>query len=105
MIYPKDTLMFRESAGEATDAEGKTYEMTTVVADGSPLIRSGQTGKWYHLTWGQLIALAVRAGIDREVDEGFRLCEFCGCRTNAKMRACCETGRAVDSATSPPPTG
>lgn len=29
---------------------------------------------------------------------GYRLCEFCGCHTNAKRRACCEAGKAADTA-------
>ena len=28
--------------------------------------------------------------------EGWRACEFCGCRTNAKARACCNRGREAD---------
>src|SRR5262245_48665108 len=30
----------------------------------------------------------------------FRVCEFCQCNTNAKLRACCEEGRADDLAVS-----
>lgn len=26
----------------------------------------------------------------------FRQCEYCGCNTNAKQRACCNAGREVD---------
>jgi len=29
---------------------------------------------------------------------GYRICEFCGCNTNAALRACCEAGRAADRA-------
>lgn len=29
-------------------------------------------------------------------ENGFRICEFCGCNTNAKMRACCNEGRDAD---------
>jgi hypothetical protein len=28
--------------------------------------------------------------------DGFRKCEFCGCNTNARRRACCDRGRAAD---------
>jgi hypothetical protein len=28
--------------------------------------------------------------------DDFRRCEFCGCNTNAKMRACCAMGRVQD---------
>lgn len=27
----------------------------------------------------------------------WRKCEFCGCETNARLRACCEKGRDADS--------
>lgn len=33
---------------------------------------------------------------------GFRKCEFCGCRSNAKSRACCEKGREADKLSSAP---
>jgi len=26
----------------------------------------------------------------------FRKCEFCGCNTNARVRACCDEGRLAD---------
>jgi hypothetical protein len=29
----------------------------------------------------------------------FRRCEFCGCNTNAFVRACCDQGRAADTQT------
>jgi hypothetical protein len=30
------------------------------------------------------------------VPEGFRVCGFCHCLTNAKLRACCDAGRGED---------
>ena len=32
-----------------------------------------------------------------------RQCEFCGCRTNARLRACCENGRKADAEQTPAP--
>ena len=29
----------------------------------------------------------------------FRTCAFCGCHTNARVRACCEKGRTADGPT------
>lgn len=26
----------------------------------------------------------------------FRICEYCGCNTNASIRACCNAGRDID---------
>lgn len=34
----------------------------------------------------------------RTLDPGFRICEFCGCNTNARLRARCRAGREADSA-------
>lgn len=31
-----------------------------------------------------------------DLPQGWRLCEFCGCETNAKLRACCNAGRKDD---------
>jgi hypothetical protein len=33
---------------------------------------------------------------------GYRICEFCGCHTNAKARACCDAGRDADKALAQP---
>jgi hypothetical protein len=33
---------------------------------------------------------------DESLPLGWRRCEFCGCRTNALARACCERGRQGD---------
>lgn len=33
---------------------------------------------------------------------GYRICEFCGCHTNAKARACCDAGRDADKALAKP---
>lgn len=32
----------------------------------------------------------------RELPEGWRQCEYCGCKTNAKVRACCRRGYQAD---------
>lgn len=31
--------------------------------------------------------------------DGWRKCEFCGCETNARLRACCDKGRDADRKT------
>jgi hypothetical protein len=33
---------------------------------------------------------------------GWRKCEFCGCNTNAKVRACCQRGKDADGVIGPP---
>lgn len=32
----------------------------------------------------------------RGLPKGWRKCEFCGCETNAKLRACCDRGKDAD---------
>jgi hypothetical protein len=32
-------------------------------------------------------------GANADLPEGWRKCEFCGCNTNAKLRACCQRGK------------
>ena len=39
---------------------------------------------------------AIRKLGQKDLPEGFRQCEHCGCRTNAKLRACCDKGRNED---------
>ena len=64
-IYPSKTLFLRENVGTA--AEGKLkYEMTTIIGSNTPLIHSEQTGKWFSLTWPDILNLARAAGIDRK---------------------------------------
>lgn len=36
------------------------------------------------------------AGVKAYRRPGFRKCEFCGCNTNAALRACCDKGREAD---------
>ena len=45
---------------------------------------------------GERLDAAIDAAIARADRDGFRKCEFCGCNTNAKMRACCDAGRNKD---------
>lgn len=48
---------------------------------------------------------ALRQAISRSTEIAsytrppFRKCEFCGCNTNARVRACCDKGRAADGST------
>lgn len=42
---------------------------------------------------------AYRKSLERPTPDwnGFITCQFCGCKTNAKVRACCDKGREQDS--------
>lgn len=63
-IHERDSLFLRVACGEAK-APGVVYELNTNV-DGTPLIRSSKTGKWFSVPWRDLLRLAVDAGIDAD---------------------------------------
>ncbi len=44
----------------------------------------------------ELIAALKKVGCEFWDSDGFRTCQFCGCRTNAKMRRCCPKGTEKD---------
>jgi hypothetical protein len=65
-IHPPKTLFFRQSVGDAKDKEtGLGYEMTVNMGQYTPIVKSEQTGKWFTLSWTDIINLAVEAGIDK----------------------------------------
>ena len=61
-VYPPRSMFLRVHCGEATAGKLK-YEMATLIA-GMPIVESKQTGKWFTLSWQEIIDLAVKAGID-----------------------------------------
>lgn len=63
-IHPKRTLFFRFCVGKITDLNKDTYEMSINVSDHSPIIESKKTGKWFTLSWKDIIDLAIDMGID-----------------------------------------
>jgi len=48
-------------------------------------------------------ASALRIAAVATADTGWRSCEFCGCRTNARERVCCRRGRDTDRRNWNPP--
>lgn len=64
-IIEKDALLLRVVVGECSDDDGNSYEMTTST-DMTPLIKSHQTGRTFHLSWQDIMELAIEAGIDKE---------------------------------------
>jgi hypothetical protein len=40
--------------------------------------------------------MSAPARTEPQSPAGYRKCEFRGCNTNARMRACCEQGRQAD---------
>ena len=62
-IHPPKTMFLRIDAGEAECGKLK-YEMSNSAA-GQPIIRSHKTGKWFSLTWQDIIEMAIEKGIDK----------------------------------------
>lgn len=64
-IHPKRTMFLRNAVGEIKDEEGNKYECTTNCGGLHPIIHSEQTGKWFTLSWADIVRLAIVAGIDK----------------------------------------
>lgn len=65
-IHNKDTLFLRIDCGHATDPErGTKYELSTL-SGGSPCVRNEKNGKWFTLSWHDILNMAQFAGIDEE---------------------------------------
>lgn len=56
-------MLLRISCGDAEDEDGRRYELGTTTS-GAPCIRGGTTGKYFVVPWGELIDMAIEAGID-----------------------------------------
>lgn len=64
-IHPKKTLFLRVDVGKATDENKNTYELSTNINDNSPIVCSEKTGKWFTLSWTDIMNLARDANIDK----------------------------------------
>lgn len=64
-LYPSDTLFLRNDVGSANSSTGDAYELASNFGDHSPIVRSRQSGKWFRLSWQEIITLAVAKGIDK----------------------------------------
>ena len=66
-IHDSKSMFLREIVGTAEDPETKIkYEMTTICTTRMPLIRSKKTGKYFSLSWTNILGLAIKAGIDKK---------------------------------------
>ncbi len=63
-VHEKSTLFFRQYVGDAKSGKLQ-YEMATNMGGSTPIIESKQTGKWFTVSWQELIDLAVKAGVDK----------------------------------------
>jgi hypothetical protein len=64
-IHKAETLFFRVEVGEATGDHGRHYELTISAGSSAPIVHSKTTGKWFTLSWQDIIALAIQEGIDK----------------------------------------
>ncbi len=62
-VLPAKSLILRNAAGSAEGSDGIKYELNYSMA-GTPIIRSEKTGKWYVLSWPEILALAEDNGIN-----------------------------------------
>ena len=63
-IHKPKTLFLRDSIGTIKDDEGREYEATLNFGNKTPIIESKQTGKWFTLSWDDIVRIAITAGID-----------------------------------------
>jgi hypothetical protein len=61
-------MFLRVHVGTAKADDDTEYEMS-LISGNTPLIKSKQTGKYFQLTWPEIIDLAVAAGIDQPAEE------------------------------------
>jgi hypothetical protein len=64
-LYPPGTMFLRQNVGNATAENGDVYELTLNVGASHPIIRSEKTGRWWTVSWQELIGLAIKGGIDQ----------------------------------------
>lgn len=66
-IYDKNAMILRTHVGDAEGSLG-SYR-TSALPNGEPMIESVKTGKYYRLGWGDIIKMAIEAGINEEDSE------------------------------------
>lgn len=62
-LFSKKSMFLRTNCGTAKATDGTVYELTQSV-NGSPLVMNKTTGKYWSISWQELIDLAKAAGID-----------------------------------------
>jgi hypothetical protein len=65
-LHPPKTMFFRQDVGTAKGEDGTEYEMTVNMGGATPIIRSKKTGKWFTLSWQDIIDMAIERGINEE---------------------------------------
>lgn len=65
-LHGADALFMREQVGSAKDpTTGAEYELDVQFASKAPVIRSRASGRWWTISWPQLLALAIESGINQ----------------------------------------
>ena len=68
-IIEKDKLLMRVHVGEAKDEEnGIEYHLSTSLATSTPMVSSSKTGRIFTISWGDILEMAIQAGINEEPD-------------------------------------
>jgi len=64
-MYPKNAMILRKHVGEAEGSDGRKFEMS--LANGYiPCVKDLNTGKTWALSWDDIMAQAVAAGVSKE---------------------------------------
>ena len=64
-IHKKDTMFLRLDSGSAQAEDGKRYELSVSMGN-APIIRSKHSGRWWSISWHELLTLAIEAGVDEK---------------------------------------
>lgn len=64
-VHPAKSLFLRKDIGDIRLNNKIVYEMSAGVM-GTPILHSIKTGKWFTISWTEIIELAERAGIDKK---------------------------------------
>lgn len=62
-IHPRGSLFLRVGHCSAKSSSGQEYELNTLM-HGAPCVRSEATGKYYVISWEEILGMAIEAGID-----------------------------------------
>jgi hypothetical protein len=58
-----NAILLRRRCGVGSTADGRAYE-TGTAPDGSPILRSRQSGVYWQANWAALVTMAIEDGID-----------------------------------------
>jgi hypothetical protein len=66
-VHPPAAMILRNDVG-SLKGEGTQWDLSTVFGSNCPVIHSKQTGNWFILSWQEVLALAIEAGIELPVE-------------------------------------